>query len=392
MRSEVWLRATLLFWLHACDTSPGALDATESDAPASDVGDEAADAPRDAAPLDAAPAVPTVARVYTAESDGQIVVHSLESDGHLTEIGRTAVRGGASFMAIDGSGRRGAAVLEGASEVVALAYAAGTGLVTEVGARRGSGSAGPTHVSLDGSGGWAFVANYGGGSVASFRVGADGSLGDAVGRQSPGANAHMIAATPSNRWVLVPCLGDDRVVVLGFDESSGALMRGTTYDAADGAGPRHFAITRDGTHVYVNNERNSTVDVLRFDEASGALTHLATASTLPSGFSMANTTAEILLGADERTLYVSNRGHDSIAIFHVGDDHLLMARGHAMLMARRPRSMALDPSGTWLLAAAQGDDVVVSFRVASDGSLTRTSTSPTSSSPTFVGIFSIPER
>lgn len=356
-----------------------------------DSGRDAVEAGHDAARVDSGPLVTYATRVYTAQDDGQIVVHTLsEVDGSLTELGRTAVPGGSSFLAIDGAGARGAAVLEGGGEVVALAYAPGSGLVREVGARRSSEGGGPTHVSVDRSGQWAFVANYGGGTVASFRFAADGSLDAASDTEAPGARAHMIATSPANRWALVPCLGDDRVAVLAFDASSGTLAPSSVHASADGAGPRHFAITRDGTFVYVNGELDSTVEVLAFSESTGVLTHVQTITTLPPGFSGTNSTAEILLGPDERYLFVSNRGHDSIAVFRVQPDHTLEAHGHAALEARRPRSFAIDPSGTWLLAGAQDDDVVVSFRIGADGSLTRTGASPTTGSPTFVGIFAIP--
>ena len=44
-----------------------------------------------------------------------------------------------------------------------------------------------------------------------------------------------------------------------------------------------------------------------------------TVSTLPEEFKGPSSTAQILLSPDERHLYVSNRGHNSIAIFAVGE-------------------------------------------------------------------------
>jgi len=387
-------------------------------APADDAGPIGVDAPRDApaadapaapgedapgldapgvsldAPLAASDALvvpPRATRVYTAQDDQQIVVHSLsDTDGALVELGRTRVTGGSSFMAIDASGSRGAAVLERSDEVVGLRYAPGTGIVAEAGMRRSSRGGGPTHVSLDATGGWALVANYGGGTIASYALDATGALSDSADDEAPGARAHLIVTSPSNSWALVPCLGVDRVAVLAFDDTSGMLTPASTRMADAGAGPRHLAITADGRFVYVNNELDSTLDVLSFDDATGVLSHLQTISTLPAGFSGANTTAEIAFGPGERFVYVSNRGHDSIAIFAIGADHRVEARGHARLEARRPRSFAIDPAGRFLLAGSQDDDVVVSFRIEADGSLTRTVATPMTGSPTFVGAFAIP--
>jgi 6-phosphogluconolactonase len=293
-------------------------------------------------------------------------------------------------MAFDPSGRRAVVVLEGSDEVVALALAPGTGIPTEVGARRDARGDGPTHVSLDRTSAHALVATYGGGTVSSFPLGADGALGDALDTEAPGARAHMIATDPSNRWAIVPCLGDDRVAVLAFDPSRGALAPATASDAPDGAGPRHFAITLDGGFVYVNDELSSTVGAYTFDRATGTLTRFQTISTLPPGFSEPNTTAEIALAPGEQFLYVSNRGHDSVACFHVRPDHTLEAHGHWLLEARRPRSFAVEPVGGWLLVGAQDDDVVVAARIAGDGAITPGARTTLSGSPIFVGVTEVP--
>jgi 6-phosphogluconolactonase len=62
-------------------------------------------------------------------------------------------------------------------------------------------------------------------------------------------------------------------------------------------------------------------------------------------------------------LYGSNRGHDSIAIFAVGDDGNLKPLGHQPTQGKSPRSFGIDPTGTWLVAANQGADNVVVFRI-----------------------------
>ncbi|MBN8616104.1 MAG: lactonase family protein [Deltaproteobacteria bacterium] len=334
-----------------------------------------------------------VTRIYAGQDDQQLVVFALDdADGSLVEIGRTRIEGSTSFVAIDPSGTRGAAVLEGDDQVVGLSFARGSGLASEVGSRRDSRGGGPTHVSIDRSGSFALVANYGGGTVASYTLASDGSLSDSVDDDAPGDNAHQIVTSPSNRWALVPCLGSDRLRVLAFDPATGRFGASRDHDTEADAGPRHFVVTADGAHVYLANELDSTLSVLAFDEATGALTHVQTLSTLPSSFSSRNSVAEIAFGADERFVYVSNRGHDSIAVFAITPDHTVEARGHTLLEAGRPRSFAIDPRGRWLLAGSQDDDVIVRLRIEDDGSLTRVGAAPTTGSPTFVGAFAIPSE
>ena len=114
----------------------------------------------------------------------------------------------------------------------------------------------------------------------------------------------------------------------------------------------------------MNNELASTITGFERDPESGALTEIQTIGTLPPGFSGLNTTAHILVHPNGRFLYVSNRGHDSIAIFAVDDETgRLTSVGHQSTGGRTPRNFEIDPSGTFLLAENQNSDSVVTFHI-----------------------------
>jgi 6-phosphogluconolactonase len=85
--------------------------------------------------------------------------------------------------------------------------------------------------------------------------------------------------------------------------------------------------------------------------------------TLPQGYAGRNTTAEIAVTPDARFLYVSNRGHDSIARFAIADDGRLRLLGTTPTGGKRPRFFALDPTGDFLFAANQESDNIVAFCV-----------------------------
>lgn len=342
----------------------------------------------DAAPIDA-PGTPEIdagspraVRLYVGQGDGQLVVHRIGGDGSLTETSRLRTGLTPSFVAMRPDRRFAYAVSDGEGEVVALAVDPATGATTRLNARP-SGGAGPTHVSVDRAGRHVLVANYGGGTVRVFPIEGDGSLGAPTDTEAAGANAHAIDTDPTDRWALVPCLGIDRVVVYAYDAGAGTLEPHGGHDAARGAGPRHLAF--GAAHVYVVNELDSTVDVLALDAAAGTLSHVQTISTLPAGFSRGNSTAEILVHPRGDLVYASNRGHDSIAIFSIGGDGRLTARGHGMLMARTPRSMTITPDGARLYAGAQDDDRVIHFSIGADGALTRDGSTAVGAAASFVG-------
>lgn len=223
----------------------------------------------------------------------------------------------------------------------------------------------PCHLDHDGEG--IVVANYNKGVFARYFLSAKGELqtpefftnrgsGPNKSRQDA-SHAHYIGETEKN---LFACdLGTDEVLVF----KKGSLKDPVRFKTAPGAGPRHAAFDANRNVLFVNNELNCTVSALRFDEEKGSLTELNTLSTLPEGASLkGNSTAEIrVLGG--RFVYVSNRGHHSIASYSIQKDGKLKLIEIIPAGVKTPRGMNIDPSGTWLLVAGQDDNVIKSFRI-----------------------------
>ncbi len=61
-------------------------------------------------------------------------------------------------------------------------------------------------------------------------------------------------------------------------------------------------------------------------------------------------------------MYASNRGHDSIVMYAVDEDSgRLTYIGHEPTGGNYPRNFAIDPTGTFLLAANQNSGTIRSF-------------------------------
>lgn len=253
---------------------------------------------------------------------------------------------------------------------------------------------GPAHVSVDATGKWVMVANYGDGSVAVLPIAADGKLGAPSDTRAVGANAHMIVADPSNKFVFVPCLGADYVAQFTFDATTGKLTPNTPANVATaaGAGPRHLAMHPDGAHAYLINEKASTVTSLALDTSTGRLSALDTVSTLPVGFSGSNTGAEVWVHPSGKFVYASNRGDDSIAVFTVdAATGKLTPKAHTKTAGTIPRSFTLDPAGAFLYAANQGSGTLTSFAIdPAQGTLTKAAGGAAVASVTFVGLVWLP--
>ena len=237
--------------------------------------------------------------------------------------------------------------------------------------------AGPCYLSLDPTGRLLMVANYASGSLTVFPVRADGGLEPAsqtiqhagsgpVADRQEGPHAHCIVPDPSGRYALAADLGIDKVMVYRIDLDAKRLEPADppSADLAAGAGPRHIAFHPNGRWLYVTGELDSTLTVFSWDAGQGMLQRVQAISTLPEGWQGINYPAEVVVGPSGRFVYMSNRGHDSIAIFAVDEaTGKLTLVGHEPTQGAFPRHFALDPTGTFMLVANQDSDNVVVFRV-----------------------------
>jgi 6-phosphogluconolactonase len=246
---------------------------------------------------------------------------------------------------------------------------------------------GPCNVAVDYTGKAVFVANYGGGSAASFHVLKGGGLSKAVSsfqytghgadpKRQTHPHTHCTTVSHDNRYVLVNDLGLDRVSVYHLDALTARLTPNDplSYQALPGSGPRSFAFHPSGRWAYSLNEIASTLDVLAWDGESGTLSRIQNISTLPPGFQGSNTAATVAVDSAGRFVYASNRGDNSIAVFSIDDRAgTLKVVQHVDCGGKSPRHFALDPGNQWLLVANQdSSNIVVFARNGRSGLLTPT--------------------
>jgi 6-phosphogluconolactonase len=248
---------------------------------------------------------------------------------------------------------------------------------------------GPCHLVLDKQGKNVLAANYGGGSTCVAPIGTDGKVGEgtdfvqhkgsSVNKQrQEGPHAHCVDLDAANHFAFVCDLGLDKVLIFKFDPTKGKLTPNDPPSASlkGGAGPRHIAFHPNGRFAFVNNELDSTVTAMIYDAEHGSLKSLQTLSTLPKDFTGGNSTAEVEVHPSGKFVYVSNRGHNSIAIFAIDPQTgELKAVGHQAKGIKTPRNFAIDPSGAYMIVANQDGDSLVVFRIdATTGELAPTGT------------------
>jgi 6-phosphogluconolactonase len=248
-------------------------------------------------------------------------------------------------------------------------------------------------ISMDNTGKYVLMANFGSGSVSVLRVKADGSLGEVasfiqnVGHSvDPSIQSephpHSIVVSPDNRYAIVSDLGLDQILIFHFDAATGMLSPPgpPTATVYPGSGPRHFVFDPAGKFGYQLREMSGVVDVLAWDPAKGNLTAVQSAHSVPHDFVGSNHSAELEILPSGKFLYESNRrtkseterAPDTIGVFSIDrKDGTLAAVEQSSTGGVMPRSFTIDPTGSYLLAANQLSNNVVVFRI--DGATGRLS-------------------
>lgn len=279
------------------------------------------------------------------------------------------------------------AVPDPAATVTTFDLDAKTGTLTQKGKVTSAG-AGPAYISVDSTCHSAFVANYVGGTIASFLIQPDGTLsqpvdtfnyadpkfghhGPVAGRQN-GPHPHSVVVSPDDRFLIVNDLGNDALSVFHIDPGTAKLTPASPLltGVRPGSGPRHIAFHPNGRWIYLLNELDSTLDHLLWT-TTHSVTHPqgmlintnTTVKTIAPGFPAdKNTAAEVMISPDGNFLYASNRGEDTLVVFSIGDDGALKEIQRIPCGGKTPRQFTFDPTFDWILCGNQDSASITVFR------------------------------
>ena len=244
------------------------------------------------------------------------------------------------------------------------------------------GDGGAAHVAVDASGKMLLTAQYGGGSVASFALGNDGSIASRtklikhdggskiVFNRQDASHAHWAGFSPDNKFAFVPDLGLDRVVIYQLDPKNSTIVRHGEGVTPPGSGPRHMKFHPNGRWIYVLNELSLTITQFEYDATGGTMKPVQTWETVPAedlAREKAKSASEIRIHPSGKYVYSANRGHDSISVFDVDSQSGNLKRVQIEnARAITPRNFNVSPSGEWLLVAGQASHTLAAFSIERD--------------------------
>ena len=324
------------------------------------------------------------------QDDDRISIFTVEAaTGRLAWQEDVAVDGGPAPLAIAPSrdflyvGRRGS------QEISSYRIDQRTGGLTLIGTAPLQGE--PVYVATDRTGRFVLSAYYYQSTAAVHAVNSNGAVTfPPIEWRYTAGGAHAILTDPSNRFVFVPHIanrGPNAIFQFKFDENTGHLTPNDPprYSPREYLGPRALAFHPTLDTVYFSDEQGSSVTGYRVDPSAGTLEPFQTISTLPGGYSEANTCSQIQITPSGKFLYAPNRGHDSVASFTIDPSTGRLTATGRVPTEPVPRAFSLDPGGDFLFVAGLDSGRLASYQVHQDnGELTPLETYEAGNRPMWV--------
>ena len=166
------------------------------------------------------------------------------------------------------------------------------------------------------------------------------------------SHPHSAFFDENDQRLFVPDLGMDKVVVYNIANNSLDSLTSVAFEP--GGGPRHFSY--QNTTGYTNNEMTSTIAAFDLED----YTAYPSVSSLPKDYKGKNSTAQII--ATKNNLYVSNRGHNSIAVFNIKNKTPELIQ-HITTRGRTPRNFSIDKSESILVVGNKKSDNVIIYTI-----------------------------
>jgi len=309
------------------------------------------------------------------KSNGMYVYTFNSETGELTFKSESPAIKNPSFLTVSSNRKFVYAVSEvGEGSVNAFKYDAASGKLVFINSASAGGN-GPCYVSVDNKNKFAFVGNYGGGSLAAVPINSDGSLSDkiqSIQHQGSSINkgnqekphVHATLLSKDDKYLFVPDLGTDKINIYKVDATKAQPLTPAAQpfvSITPGGGPRHFAFHPNGKTAYLIQEMTGVVTA--FEYSNGKLTTKESVALPSAGSKGKIDAADIHVSPDGKFLYGSLRGDvNEIVICSIDNSGKLTLAGRQSTLGKTPRNFAIDPTGKFLLVGNQNSDNIIVFK------------------------------
>lgn len=233
----------------------------------------------------------------------------------------------------------------------------------------------PCYLSVDRANHYLITAGYHDGKLTVLSLNEDGTikgvtdevfmkgLGSVAGRNY---RCHVNCAifSPDEQFIMAVDLGMDQVKVYEFDHRTGKIKLHDIVRCELESGPKHMIFSSDGKYAYLTHENKCYVTKYAYDAETAHFTKLQILSTLPDKYDGYNSAITVKLTSDDRHLFATNSGNNSVAVYNINEEDESMTRACVLpVSGEYPRDLLVMPNNERFAAVNQEGNSITSFKV-----------------------------
>lgn len=236
------------------------------------------------------------------------------------------------------------------------------------------------HLSTDVNDRYIFVSGYHDGKITVLRLHEDGSVGeivDEVYHKGLGSIAERnfrphvscTRTTPDGHFVMAADLGIDQVKIYHFDSKDETLNLVDMISCSINSAPRFFEFSQDGKYLYLMYEMKNVIDVFSYEAKPGCrVPNIEKIQTVPTTGSskLSELTAATALSftADDRFIFVSNAGDDSVCLYQRdADTGLLKEKMCLPISGEYPKDIAVFTDNKHIASINHESGTITFFKI-----------------------------
>ena len=236
------------------------------------------------------------------------------------------------------------------------------------------------HLSTDVDDKYIFVSGYHDGKITVLRLHEDGSVGeivDEVYHKGLGSIAERnfrphvscTRTTPDGHFVMAADLGIDQVKIYHFDDKDETLNLVDMISCKINSAPRFFEFSKDGKYLYLMYEMKNVIDVFSYEAKPGcrvpSIEKIQTVPTTGSNKLSELTAATALsFSADDKFIFVSNAGDDSVCLYERdADTGLLKEKMCLPISGEYPKDIAVFSDNKHIASINHESGTITFFKI-----------------------------
>lgn len=236
------------------------------------------------------------------------------------------------------------------------------------------------HLSTDIDDKYIFVSGYHDGKITVLRLHEDGSVGDivdevyhkglgSIAERNFRPHVSCTRTTPDGHFVMAADLGIDQVKIYHFDDKDETLNLVDMISCKINSAPRFFEFSKDGKYLYLMYEMKNVIDVFSYEAKPGcrvpSIEKIQTVPTTGSSKSSELTAATALsFSADDKFIFVSNAGDDSVCLYERdADTGLLKEKMCLPISGEYPKDIAVFSDNKHIASINHESGTITFFKI-----------------------------